>query len=93
MRWKGLIFLAAVIAFGVILSLFFLDRWVESGLENAGSSIVGAKVEIDGLDLDVAGLSIEWQRLQVTDPNSTMQNVIETGRTAFKMDMAGPFEV
>ena len=88
MRWKGLIFLAVVIALGVILSIFFLDKWVESGLEKAGSAMVGAKVEIDGLDLDVANLSIEWQRLQVTDPNSTMQNVIETGRTAFRMDMA-----
>ncbi|NQT25860.1 TIGR03545 family protein [candidate division KSB1 bacterium] len=88
MRWKGLIFLAVIIAIGVVLSLFFLDKWVESGLEKAGSAAVGAKVEIDGLDLDVAGLSIEWQRLQVTDPNSTMQNVLETGRTAFQMDVA-----
>ena len=88
MRWKGLIFLAVVIALGVVLSLFYLDKWVESGLEKAGSALVGAKVEIDNLDLDVAGLSIEWQRLQVTDPNRTMQNVIETGRTAFKMELA-----
>lgn len=88
MRWKGLIFLAVIIALGAVLFLIFLDKWVESGLEKAGSAAVGAKVEIDGLDLDIAGLSIEWQRLRVTDPRHTMQNVVETGRTAFQMDLA-----
>lgn len=88
MRWKGWIFLAVLAGAGLVLSLFFLDQWVESGLEKAGTAIVGAKVEIDDLDLSITGLSIEFDRLQVTDPHHTMRNILETGRTAFKMNLA-----
>ncbi|MDZ7393528.1 MAG: TIGR03545 family protein [candidate division KSB1 bacterium] len=88
MRWKGFIpFLVLVVGVAVV-SLFFLDRWVESGLEKAGEAIVGARVEIDGLKVRPTALSFEWKRLQVTDPDQTMRNLIETGRAAFKMNPA-----
>ena len=88
MRWKGIITLIVLLAAVIVISLFFIDNWLESGIENAGSSIVGARVDIDGLDFDLTGLSIKWDRLQVTDPNSTMQNIVETGRVAFNMNAA-----
>jgi uncharacterized protein (TIGR03545 family) len=88
MRWKGLIALAVAAAAWILVTVLFLDRWIESGLEAAGSAAVGAKVEIDGLDFRVSGPSIEWRRLQVTDPKHTMRNVLETGRTAFRMNPA-----
>ncbi len=87
MRWKGIItFVILIIIIGII-STIFIDRWVESGLEKTGQAIVGARVDIDGLDLGLSPLSIEWQRLQVTDPAHTMKNVVETGRTAFKLNV------
>ena len=91
MRWKGFIFLVVVIAIFVILSIFFIDGWIESGLEAAGEAVVGAKVEIDNLNFSLLSLSIEWDRMQVTDPDQTMTNVIETGRTAFKMNAPALF--
>ncbi|MDZ7272229.1 MAG: TIGR03545 family protein, partial [candidate division KSB1 bacterium] len=61
MRWKGFIpFLVLVVGVAVV-SLFFLDRWVESGLEKAGEAIVGARVEIDGLKVRPTALSFEWK--------------------------------
>jgi uncharacterized protein (TIGR03545 family) len=86
MRWKGLIPLAALVAVSVLVTTLFLDKWIESGLEKAGEAAVGAKVEIDGLDFRFSGPSIEWQRLQVADPKHTLQNLIETGRTAFRLN-------
>lgn len=91
MRWKGLIFLAVLVGVFSVISIFFMDQWIESGLESMGEAIVGAKVEIDNLRFSLLGLLIEWDRLQVTDPNHTMQNIIETGRTAFKMNAPALF--
>lgn len=88
MRWKGLIFLAALTLIWVVLSMFFLDKWVEAGIEDSASSVVGARVDIDGLKIDLANLSIKLDRLQVTDPDKTSTNLIETGRIAFSMNMA-----
>lgn len=87
MRWKGFIFLIVVSTIFLVISMVFMDRWIESGLEKIGQTVVGAKVEIDHLHVDALKLSFMWDRLQVTDPNHTMQNLIETGRTVFQMNM------
>ncbi len=50
------------------------------------SPIVGAKVEIDNLDLSLTDLSIRWDRIQVTNPRNTMTNLFETGATEFDME-------
>ncbi|MEX2115340.1 MAG: TIGR03545 family protein [Bacteroidota bacterium] len=70
----------------LVLLYFFLDGWVESGLELAGESFVGAKVEIDDLHLTFAPVGMELARLQVADPNDPWTNGFETGRIAFAMD-------
>ncbi len=78
-RWKGVIFLVVLALIVLVLSLIFTDRWLENQLEKAGSSVVGARVEIDGLDFSLFGSHLKWQRLQVTDPKHTMRNLFETG--------------
>jgi len=86
MRWKGIIFLVAFIAILYILSLIFTNRLIENKIEDVGSSIVGAKVEIDDLDFSLTGLHIRWTKLQVTDPGNTMENMLETGETDFDFE-------
>lgn len=86
MRWKGLIFIAAILGIVFVLSLIFTDAWLERRLENAGSSIVGAKVEIDHLDFSLIGVHLRWDSLQVTDPKDTWKNLLTTGRTEFNME-------
>jgi uncharacterized protein (TIGR03545 family) len=70
----------------VVVLYFFLDRWVEAGLETAGESLVGAKVEIDDLRLSLSPLGMEFQRLQVASPRDPWKNLFETGRVNFKMN-------
>ena len=85
MRWKGFIVLFILLLMGAAVSMIFMDRWIESGLEKVGEAVVGARVEIDKLDFRLLDLSIQWGRLQVTDPKNTMQNIVETGRGAFDL--------
>jgi len=88
MRPKGII---ALLIIGMIFgAIFYLlsDKLIERGLEKAGESAVGAKVEIDNLKLNLVELSISLDRLQVTNPNDTWKNLFETSRMSFDMEVA-----
>lgn len=86
-RKSGVIFIGVVIIIVVLLNILLTDRWLESQLEKAGSSIVGAKVEIDDLDVSLLNLMIKWRRIQITHPEHTMKNMIETGPVEFKLSL------
>ncbi len=88
MRRKILFSLLGLIGIVCVIMILFMDRWIERGIEKSGEGIVGAKVDMDGFHLNLFKLSVEWDRLQVTDPKNTMQNVIDIGRTAFNMKSA-----
>jgi uncharacterized protein (TIGR03545 family) len=86
-RWKGILFLIVLAGIVFALNLIFTDTWLEKRLESAGSSLVGAKVEIDRLDFSLLGLRLRWDSLQVTNPKNTMKNIFTTGRTDFNFDL------
>ncbi|MCJ7812631.1 hypothetical protein MUP95_04835, partial [bacterium] len=88
MRWKGFIPLLVFFGIDCIISILFMDRWIEKGIEKTGEAIVGAKVEMDGFHFNLFKLSVEWDRFQITDPKNTMRNMIEIGRTVFNMKSA-----
>ena len=87
-RWKGLIPLMIIVALAVVVSLFFMDKWIEAGIEKASEAMTGARVEMDGFHFNLFKMTMKWDRLQVTDPRSTLQNIIETDRAAFRMNAA-----
>ncbi len=89
MRPKGVIVLLVVLALFGAAMYFFSDEFFEHQIENIGASIVGAKVEIDNFELSLLGLSVSLDRLQVANPNDTWENMFETGRMAFDMEL-GP---
>ncbi len=87
MRKKFVFFvLVPLLALCIVLYLF-AERWIESGLEEAGEGIVGAKVEIDNLRLSISPVAIEFSRLQVTNPKDTWKNIFETGRVRFALNI------
>jgi len=85
-RWKGLIAFVAVIAFGTVLWLCFVDDFVERIIEKAGTWIVGAKVELDDADLSLFPFGLNLSRLQVTDPDKPMTNTVDIKRTVLSLD-------
>ena len=91
-RKSGIITLAVILILFLIGLFIFTDKWVEGTLEDIGSSAVGAKVEIDGLDISLLSLKFQLSRLQVTDPDHTMRNMFETGRVSFQLNFPALFK-
>lgn len=85
-RYGGIIGLVVVIFLLFAAAYFFTDYWLESKIERTGTEINGALVEVDGLHFSIFSLNLKWDRLQITDPDSTMKNMIETGRTEFNLE-------
>ncbi len=77
-----IILIPILIAAGVVI---FRNQIAKSIIEKSGSSIAGAKVEIDGVYLKPFTVHIKWDRLQFTNRKNTMQNIFETGNCEFEL--------
>ena len=86
MRKKFILFALIPAVIVCIVVYFFIDRWIEWGLEYAGEKAVGAKVEIDKLQVTMNPIGIEFVRLQVADPGDGWKNVFETGKVKFALN-------
>jgi len=86
MRTKFVYFVVVPVFILLAVLYLFLDTWVEAGLEYAGESIVGAKVEIDDLSLTLSPIGAEFARLQVANPRDTWKNTFETARVKFALN-------
>jgi uncharacterized protein (TIGR03545 family) len=85
-RWKGIIFIGILIVCIFILGILFSNYWLENKIEETGTALNGARVNIDGLEFSITDLFIRWNRLQITDPGNTMKNRIETGKCEFDLE-------
>lgn len=85
-RWSGLIPFAAIVGSLCVLFILFIDTLIESGIEAAGSDIMGAKVELGNADFSFSPLGISLNHLQVTNPDAPMSNIVEIDNIAFAMD-------
>jgi uncharacterized protein (TIGR03545 family) len=85
MRWKALIIVIPLLLLFGLGYYFFFDRILETGIESGLEAITGAKVEIDKLHFSITTPSISIQRLQITNPNNTWRNMIETGEMQCKL--------
>ncbi len=82
-------FFVAVLIPVLIISLivyFFIDGWIESGIEYAGEKAVGAKVEINSLHVHLFPLGMDWQGIQVANPRDPWKNLFQTDKVIFSMD-------
>jgi uncharacterized protein (TIGR03545 family) len=86
MRKKFVLFIFVPFLLFSAAVYLFADRWIESALEPAGESIVGAKVEIDHLHLPLSPIAIEFARLQVANPKDLWKNIFDTRRVRFALN-------
>jgi uncharacterized protein (TIGR03545 family) len=85
-RKKFVLFVLIPFVIAALVVYFFIDGWIESGLEYAGEKAVGAKVEIDNLHVSINPIGMEFARLQVADPSDTWKNLFETGKVKFALN-------
>jgi len=78
-RKSGLVILLVIFLITIAINLVVTDAFLENQLESALSQITGSRVEITGFQMSILSLEAGWKRLQVTDPNDTWTNIIETG--------------
>lgn len=87
-RWKGLIAFTGIMIVVFVFWFLLVDFFIERTIEKAGTLIVGAEVDLDKADLTINPLGLTLHRLQVTNPDSPMTNVVEIKRIAFSVDGA-----
>ncbi|MDY7034452.1 MAG: TIGR03545 family protein, partial [Thermodesulfobacteriota bacterium] len=73
-RWQGLVFFLIVVLVFSIVWFFLLDGFIERMIEKTGTKIVGAKVDLDNVDVSFFPMGFTFKRLQVTNPKKPMTN-------------------
>ncbi|MEJ2442421.1 MAG: TIGR03545 family protein [Exilibacterium sp.] len=86
-RLYGLAIFVVVVALMTVGIYLFTDSVIETAVEVAGTEIVGAKVELGHVDIDFSEQSIEFNDLQITNPDEPMFNALEVKRLAFDMQV------
>jgi uncharacterized protein (TIGR03545 family) len=86
LRKKFLLIVSVPLAVLIVVVILFHNSWIKSGLEYGFEEVVGAKVEIEDLNLNLSPLGLEWGRMQAANPNNTWRNLFETGHVKFSMD-------
>lgn len=76
-RWSYLAPRLVLLAVLWALLNFVVDPAVKRGLEYAGSSALGAKVEIGSLDTDIFPPGAGLRRVRAADPQDLMKNLVE----------------
>jgi len=69
-----------------VCGYFFIDGWVQAQIEEAGTEAVGAKVELEAVDLSLFPAGLTLTRLQVTDPKEPMTNAVEIANVRMGLD-------
>ena len=85
-RWQGIVlFLIFALVFSIVW-FFLLDGFIERMIEKTGTKIVGAKVDLDNVDVSFFPMGLTFKRLQVTNPKKPMTNAIDVKKGVFSLD-------
>ncbi len=80
LRPPGLLVFAAVLLVIGLLWWLFADTLVKHAIERTGSSIVGAKVDLEAVDLRPWQGAVRLTGLQVANPQAPMRNLLQADR-------------
>ncbi len=89
-KWLGLKGLAVglgVILLVAVIVLFLVDGVIEKNIEKYGTQAVGARVDLAEADLSLLPLGITLTGLEVTNPDSPMENAVEVATINFGLDV------
>jgi len=87
-RWRAIVPLALFLVLLGVGWLLLLDTLVERGVEDAGSYIVGAKVDVESADLRLSEGAVTLRGLAVANPNAPMTNLFEASEIIADLRLA-----
>lgn len=76
-RWRALLPLAFLLTVIVVATVLFLEPTVRRGVETAGTSAVGAKVDLASAHVGLGDGNVTLRGLAVTNPGKPMTNLFE----------------
>ncbi len=76
-RWAGIVPLTLLVALLAVGGLLLLDPLVERGVEDAGTHLVGARVDVEEADVRLAEGAVALRGLAITNPTAPMRNLLE----------------
>ncbi|MGH7567911.1 MAG: hypothetical protein ACREL9_02920, partial [Gemmatimonadales bacterium] len=86
-RWRAVGPLLLSAAVGVALWLLFADRIARRAAEDVGTQVVGAKVEIRDLHIDLAAGNVTIRGLSVGNPHEPFTNLLEADELVADLDV------
>ena len=79
-RWRAIGVVVLVVAIVAVLYTLFLDRVVESTLEESATELLGTAVEVNGLEIHTRETAVDIGGFSIADPFDRMRNLVEAGR-------------
>ncbi len=76
-RWKAIVPLTMLLLLIGVVWVLLLDRLVERSIESYGTTVVGARVDLESADVRVREGVVVLRGLQVTNPDKPMTNLIQ----------------
>src|SRR5882672_29422 len=86
-RWRAITPLLVFTAIGALLWWLLADRLARRAAEAVGTAIVGAKVEIQGLHIDLAKGDVTVRGLTVASPHEALKNLFQADELVADIDM------
>lgn len=79
-RWRAIGVLVLITAIVTVLYTIFLDRVVESTVEESATELLGTAVEVNGLEIHTRETSLDIGGFSIADPFDRMRNLVQAGR-------------
>jgi len=76
-RWSGLAGFIVIAGLLTVIWMFALGPGIKWAIEFTGQELVGAKVNVDEVDVSFSPLGLTINRIQITDPEAPMTNMFE----------------
>ncbi len=87
-RWWGVLVFPVIIVLVILVYVLFAERLIKHIIEQTGTAMVGAEVNLDKVELDWSRGKIQLQHLQVTNADAPLRNLIEIQSIVADIDPA-----
>jgi uncharacterized protein (TIGR03545 family) len=85
-RWRAAAPLLVVVVVVVALWWLFADTIARRGIEKVGTTLIGAKVEIQYLHLDIGRSNVTIRGLTVASPHEALKNLLQADELVADID-------